>query len=84
MTALLTTRTAKYNKTVLALVCFFVGVFGVHRFIVGKRGSSIAMLMLTITSFGVVVSGIWALVDFVKILTGNFSDKDGNKITSWN
>ena len=59
-----------------ALLCFFLGGFGAHRFYVGKTGTGILMLVLLLPTFGV-VSGIWALIDFVMILTGSFRDKDG-------
>lgn len=75
----LQTSSAK-SKLVLALVCWFFGVFGVHRFMVGKVGTGILMLVLTCTFFGLFITGIWTIIDFILILTGNFTDKDGNKI----
>jgi TM2 domain-containing membrane protein YozV len=60
-----------------ALLCFFLGVFGIHRFYVGKIGTGILQL-LTLGGFG-----IWALIDFIMIVIGSFSDKEGNKITLW-
>lgn len=59
------------------LLCFFLGVFGVHRFYVGKVGTGILQL---VTLGGL---GIWALVDFILIIVGAFTDKNGNKITQW-
>lgn len=53
------------------LLCFFLGVLGVHRFYVGKIGTGILMLI----TFGGL--GIWALVDFIIIVTGSFKDKGG-------
>jgi TM2 domain-containing membrane protein YozV len=59
------------------LLCFFFGVFGAHRFYVGKIGSAVAQL-LTIGGLG-----IWALVDLIILLCGAFTDAAGNKITVW-
>ena len=59
------------------LLCFFLGVFGVHRFYVGKIGTGI----LQIVTLGGL--GIWALIDFIMIIVGAFTDKQGNKITQW-
>tara|TARA_Y100000817_G_C16860452_1_gene545544 strand:- start:3205 stop:3417 length:213 start_codon:yes stop_codon:yes gene_type:complete len=66
---------SNYSKTTLALICFFLGGLGIHRFMVGKVGTGILMFL---TLGGV---GIWALIDFIMILVGSFTDKDGNKIT---
>ncbi len=60
-----------------ALLCFFLGVLGVHRFYVGKVGTGILQLV-TLGGFG-----LWTLIDFIMIVVGAFTDKDGNKITLW-
>lgn len=62
------------NKIVAALLAFFLGVFGVHRFYLGRNGSGIVMLLLTCTFFGLAITGIWAFVDFVRYLI--MSDDD--------
>jgi TM2 domain-containing membrane protein YozV len=67
---------AQQTKMVLAIVCFFVGFLGVHRFMVGKIGTGVLMLV----TFGGL--GIWALIDFIMILMGKFTDKQGNAITA--
>ncbi len=59
------------------LLCFFLGLFGVHRFYVGKTGSGVAQLL---TCGGL---WFWAIFDLIMIATGNFTDKDGNKLTQW-
>lgn len=73
---------SKHSKVVMAIVCWFFGVFGVHRFMVGKIGTGVLMLLLTITVIGSIISFIWAIIDFILILMGKFKDKDGNPITS--
>lgn len=59
------------------LLCFFFGVFGAHRFYVGKIGSAVAQL-LTIGGLGV-----WTLVDLIILVCGAFTDGAGNRMTAW-
>jgi TM2 domain-containing membrane protein YozV len=65
------------------LLAFFIGPFGVHRFYVGKTGSGIAMVVLTLTVVGVVVTAIWSVVDWIVILCGGFTDAQGRRLTRW-
>ena len=60
------------------LLCLFFGPLGVHRFYVGKIGTGILML-LTLGGFG-----IWALIDTIIIITGNFRDGDGRLVKAQN
>lgn len=64
--------------TILAALFFVCGVSGLHRFYVGKIGTGILMLI----TFGGL--GIWALIDLIVLVTGNFRDRDENRITNWN
>ena len=57
-----------------ALLCFFLGGLGVHRFYVDKIGTGILMIF---TLGGL---GIWLIIDFVMILTGSFKDKEGKDL----
>lgn len=59
------------SRGTVAVICFFLGAFGVHRFVTGKIGTGI--LWLLTLGFG----GIGVLVDFIMILTGSFKDKKG-------
>lgn len=56
------------------LLAFFLGVFGVHRFYVGKTGSGVAQLL---TLGG---CGLWALFDFIMIAIGKFTDAEGRML----
>jgi len=64
----------KKKSMVLAyLLWFFLGSFGAHRFYLGKIGSAVAMLIITLVSyamliifigiFGLIAIGIWWIVD---------------------
>lgn len=59
------------------LLCFFFGVFGAHRFYIGRIGSAVVQL-LTIGGLG-----IWWLVDLILLATGSLKDGAGQKITEW-
>ena len=76
-------KISEKSKLATFLLAFFLGVFGIHRFYVGRIGSGIAQLILTITVVGGLVSGIWVLIDWIMILSGEFKDADGNSIKKW-
>ncbi len=67
------------------LLCFFFGVLGFHRFYAGKIGSGIAMVLITVLTigFGVVVTGVWALVDLIVLAAGGFRDGDARRMRDW-
>ena len=56
------------------LLCFFLGALGLHRFYVGKIGTGILMI-LTLGGLG-----IWVIIDFVMIVVGKFTDKEGHAL----
>ena len=60
------------------LLCYFLGVLGVHRFYAGKIGTGILMI-LTFGGFG-----IWIIVDMVMIAVGSFKDGQGLLIKASN
>ena len=56
------------NKLLAALLAFFLGTLGVHRFYLGRTASAITMLVLTCTVVGLFISGPWALIDMIRYL----------------
>ena len=62
------------SKWVAAVLCFFLGIFGVHRFYVVKTGTGIIQLF---TGGGL---GVWWIIDLIMILVGTFTDKNGNEL----
>lgn len=65
------------------LLCFLLGPFGAHRFYAGKTGTGVAMLVLTLSIIGVVVTGVWALVDLIVLIVGAFRDGGGRRMRDW-
>lgn len=51
------------SMLVAYVLWYFLGMFGGHRFYLGRKGSAIAMLILTITVVGIIVTAVWSLVD---------------------
>ena len=65
------------SRLLALLLCFYVGVLGIHRFYVGKIGTGILYLV----TFG--LFGIGTLVDFILIACGAFRDAFGLEIKNW-
>lgn len=59
------------SQLTAVLLAFFLGGLGIHRFYLGYTGLGILELL----TFG--VFGILALIDFIRILTGDLKPKDG-------
>ena len=59
------------------ILCFFLGALGIHRFYVGKIGTGIIWIL----TLGIL--GIGALVDFIMIIIGSFTDSEGKKLEDW-
>lgn len=66
------------SRLVAILLCFFLGVLGVHRFYVGKVGTGLLWLFTCGGFFG-----IGYLVDIIMIACGSFTDKEGKFLTNW-
>jgi TM2 domain-containing membrane protein YozV len=56
------------SKWIAAILAFFFGPLGVHRFYTGRTGSGIVMLILSITVVGLLVSVPWAWIDTIRYL----------------
>ncbi|MEZ5158027.1 MAG: TM2 domain-containing protein [Candidatus Nanopelagicales bacterium] len=65
------------SRLAAALLAWFLGFLGIHRFYVGKVGTGILMI---VTLGGL---GIWVLIDFIVILIGSFKDKEERYLANW-
>lgn len=65
------------SRLAAALLAFFIGVLGIHRFYVGKIGTGILMI---VTLGGL---GLWVLIDLIVILVGSFRDKEERVLSNW-
>ena len=69
------------SRLVATLLCalpgYFFWIHGIHRFYLGKIITGILML-LTLGGLG-----IWTLIDFIIVVSGNMKDKDGKAIVNW-
>tara|TARA_Y100001978_G_scaffold187927_1_gene188925 strand:- start:1008 stop:1223 length:216 start_codon:yes stop_codon:yes gene_type:complete len=63
------------SKSTMAIICFFLGGLGIHRFMMGHIGIGVLMLLT-----GGVCYILW-LVDFIRILTGDLKMADGQDLT---
>jgi len=63
------------KRLIAAILAFFFGVFGAHRFYAGKTGTGLTQV------FTIGGLGIWCFIDFLIILFGEFTDIDGKKIS---
>jgi TM2 domain-containing membrane protein YozV len=81
------------SRVAATLFAWFLGGFGAHRFYVGKTGTAVVMLVLTLVGLAtvwfmvgipfLVAVGIWAFVDFIMAVTGNMRDGEGKLIKKW-
>ena len=65
------------SRLVTLLLCWFLGLFGAHRFYTGKLITGVLMLL---TGGGFV---IWWIIDLIVILVGSFYDKQGKRVYLW-
>lgn len=65
------------SRGVALALAILLGMFGGHRFYVGKRGTALLMLL---TLGG---AGLWLVYDLVLIVAGAFRDADGRRLLLW-
>jgi TM2 domain-containing membrane protein YozV len=65
------------SRIVTLLLCAWFGMFGAHRFHVGKTGTGVLWLL----TFG--VFGIGIIVDLALIVLGKFTDSGGKPVLIW-
>ena len=73
----MTQETSPKSRLVALLLLIFLGVFGIHRFYVGKIGTGLLYL------FTMGFWGIGWLVDLILILSGKFRDKQNRCLQDW-
>ncbi|CEN43401.1 TM2 domain-containing protein [Capnocytophaga canis] len=64
--------TSGKSQLVALLLCVFVGAMGIHRFYLGYITEGVLQLL---TLGG---CGVWALIDLIRIITGDLKPKGGN------
>ena len=84
----------KSRLTAVLLTCF-LGIFGTHRFYIGKIRTAIVMLILsifyltTVRLWGMImfiplaVAGLWVFIDFIFAVSGIMKDSEGKLIKDW-
>jgi TM2 domain-containing membrane protein YozV len=74
------------SKLTAALLAFFLGFLGVHRFYLGYSLLGFVMLCVCLIGsylaccLGAVVTAVWAMVDFVLILINQLPDAEGRAL----
>lgn len=65
------------SRGIAFMLAILLGVFGAHRFYVGKTGTGVLMLC---TVGGL---GIWYLYDVIMVASGSFRDADDRRVVRW-
>lgn len=60
------------SQIVALILCWVVGIIGVHRFYLGYTWQGVVQI-LTLGGLG-----IWTLIDFIRIITGDLTPKNGS------
>jgi hypothetical protein len=65
------------SRGVATALAALLGVFGAHRFYVGKTGTG-ALMLCTVGGLG-----IWYLYDLILVSGGSFRDAEGRLVSRW-
>ncbi len=84
---------SRLAATLLCAIPAFFGIFGIHRVYIGKVGTGVTMIVLSVIGLilSLILIGIpiliamlvWAIVDFAEIVTGRMTDSEGLLIEKW-
>lgn len=66
------------SRTVAAVLGFFFGALGIHRFYLGNVGLGVLLLLV-----GPFTLYIWNLVDWIVVLAGSAHDGQRLPVTNW-
>lgn len=69
--------TSDRSRGVALALSSMLGIFGCHRFYVGKIGTGLLQL------FTLGGGTIWYLYDLILVASGNFRDADGRRLANW-
>ena len=69
--------TSTHSRSIAMIFVVLLGIFGGHRFYVGRPGTAFAMLF-TLGGFG-----IWWLMDIVIVASGQLKDSEGKRVSEW-
>lgn len=64
------------NKSLAAVLCFFLGMLGVHKFYLGEYGKGGFILFLTLAAVTMPIALIWVFINFIQLLTMSQADFD--------
>ena len=59
---------ADRSRLLAALLAFFLGVLGIHRFYLGRTASAVIMLVLTLSVVGTLATVPWSIIDCLRYL----------------
>ena len=70
-------KISKHKRLIIFILAFFLGIFGLHRFVVGRYITGIIWILTGgLLGFGVIF-------DLVIILIGSFKDSEEGYVVDW-